>query len=469
MIELRQAIDISFRELELGVFQKLQAVFVEVMQDVLLELDNAVLHLRRKGRYEVKEMRKGCVPTLLGDVEFERRYYLDKETGEYVFLLDEVLGVRAGQVSPGLAMAAAMQAVVGPSYRAARDSLKRLYGHQVVSHETIRQLILRLGEAMEKDGERKREEPEGTRKVPVLYVEADGYWCSMQKGKKKSREMRMVVSHEGWEARSPGSKEHELVHKTHYLDLEPKDFWEEASRHLYSRYDIDESTVVVINGDRASWIRKGVEYFPKAIYQVDRFHIKRDLRRLLRGTKELRACLGAVDESNIEALVASLTVARDKAAANVGDLTRYAEINDLQQHIRQMPEAYRDYRVRLGEMGHDVSRMRGMGAAESQVDRFSNRLKKRGQSWGAEGLKAMVHSLVKYFEGKLEHYTKHVSRIHNILDDTEISKRAAKVVCQVVGEVSGVKQTNVPVTGSGRTRSAGLSRLFLNLAHDKII
>jgi hypothetical protein len=160
-----------------------------------------------------------------------------------------------------------------------------------MSHETIRQLILRLGELMEKEEEKKREEANGTRRVPVLFVEADGYWCSMQEGKKKSREMRMMVAHEGWEARTPSSREHGLVGKTHYLDLDSKDFWEKASRHLYSRYDIDENTVVVINGDRASWIRKGVEYFPKAIYQVDRFHIRRDLRRLLQGTKELKGCL----------------------------------------------------------------------------------------------------------------------------------------------------------------------------------
>jgi hypothetical protein len=61
----------------------------------------------------------------MGDVEYKRRYYLDKKTGEYVFLLGEALGVEAGRVNPGLAIAAAMQAVLGPSYRAARDSLGR--------------------------------------------------------------------------------------------------------------------------------------------------------------------------------------------------------------------------------------------------------------------------------------------------------------------------------------------------------
>jgi len=65
--------------------------------------------------------------------------------------------------------------------------------------------------------------------------------------------------------------EYELLHKTYYASLELEEFWDEASRHLYCKYDIDNDTIVVINGDRAPWIREGVEYFPKAIYQSDRF------------------------------------------------------------------------------------------------------------------------------------------------------------------------------------------------------
>ena len=469
MIDLRQNFGISFRELELAVFQKMQEMFVTVMQDVLKELDAAVFRLRKKNRYQVKEVRSGCVATLMGDVEYKRRYYLDKETGEYVFLLDKALDVEAGRVSPGLAIAAAMQAVLGPSYRAARESLKRLYGYQVVSHETIRQLILRLGELIEKEEEKKREEAAGTRRVPVLFVEVDGYWLSMQKGKKRRQEMRMMVAHEGWEARTPSSKEYELVHKTHYLDLDSKDFWEKASRHLYSRYDIDENTMVVINGDRASWIRKGVEYFPNAIYQVDRFHIKRDLRRLLLGTRELKVCLEAADRSDLKTLTSSLAQARDRAKTRIDDLSQFAQIDELLKSIRQMPEAYIDYRVRLAGKGYDVSKMRGMGAAESNVDRFSNRLKKRGQSWSVQGLKAMVQSLVKYFEGKLEHYSKHTSRIHDLLDGAEITKKAVGVARQITSEITGVKQTNVPIMHAGTTRSGGLSRLFHTLSRDRLL
>ena len=75
---------------------------------------------------------------------------------------------------------------------------------------------------------------------------------------------------------------------------------------------------------------------------------------------------------------------------------------------------------------------------------------------------------MKYFEGKLDHYLQHVSRIHNILDDETISKKAAGVARQVLDEVSGDGQTNLIAIGAGRTRSAGMSRLLPNLAHDRL-
>jgi len=360
MMDLRQAIGFSFKDLELEIFRKVQATFIEVMQEVLKGLDELVFEMRNKGRYIVKGIRKGNISTLFGDIEYCRRYYFDKETGRYIHLLDEALGLDRARISPGLAIAAVIQAVIGPSYRAARDGLKQFFGHQVVSHEAIRQLILRLGEFLEKEEAGKREEPDGKRRVPVLFVEADGYWVSMQK--QKSREVWMMVSHEGWQPRSPGSEEYELVKKSHYLEADGKseDFWDNASRHLYGLYDIDENTLVVINGDRARWIRKGIEYFPKAIYQVDRYHLKRELRDLLRNTGQLKEGLNAVDRSDVEALIDILKRVRGEAQ----EPDRIEKINDLLASIYQMPEAFRDYRVRLQEMGYDTRGMRGMGATE---------------------------------------------------------------------------------------------------------
>jgi hypothetical protein len=48
----------------------------------------------------------------------------------------------------------------------------------------------------------------------------------------------MMVAHEGWQKKTPASNEYELINKTHYLALDSQDFWENASRHLYSHYDL---------------------------------------------------------------------------------------------------------------------------------------------------------------------------------------------------------------------------------------
>ncbi|HHW19467.1 MAG TPA: hypothetical protein GXX30_11365 [Firmicutes bacterium] len=51
-------------------------------------------------------------------------------------------------------------------------------------------------------------------------------------------------------------------------------------------------------------------------------------------------------------------------------LQRFAKINELLAAIRELPEAFSDYRVRLWEMGYDTRGMRGMGATESNVNKF---------------------------------------------------------------------------------------------------
>ena len=467
MKRLRQTIGFSFRELELYLFQKLQEAFGQVLREVICELDEMILDIRDKERFKVKDTRNASVPTLFGDVPFRRRYYEDVETEGYVYLLDEVLGVKAGQASPCLATAAAIQAVIGPSYRAACESLKQFYGYQIISHETIRQLIVRMGKQIEHEEAEKRQKPEGKRRVPVIFIEADGYWVPLQKHTKDKLEVKMMVAHEGWQRKTPGSKEYELINKTHYVALDSQDFWENASRHLYCHYDIDEETMVVINGDRAPWIRQGVEHFPKAIYQADRYHVKRDLRRFLRGTEELEICLNAFDKSDVKTLLDSLT----KARAKIKNSDRLKDTNKLLQSILKMPDSFRDYRKRLKEIDcdYDISIMRGMGAAESSVNRFSNRLKKRGQSWRPTGLKAMVHSLVKHFEGTLQHYAKRISRIQDILSLKEIDKRVSDVSRQVAGKALRVKRAAVPIKGAGTIRSGGLSNLFLQLDHGNLL
>lgn len=464
MLQLRQAIDISFTDLEVNVFKHLQTMFVKTMQKILESIDDEIFRLRDRSRYAVKDHREATVTTLLGDVSFRRRYYVDRQAADYKCLLDEVLEFGGGErISPALKVVAAMQAVAGPSYRAARDSLERFYGHRVLSHEGIRQVILKVGKMIEADVKArcKCQGKAPGRKIPVLFLESDGWHIPLQGQKKSGLEAKMLMSHEGWEKRTPGSSEYTLTRKTYYQDIckGSDEFWDTSSRNLYSKYDIDEDTLVVLNGDRASWIRKGLEYFPNAMYQVDRFHVKKDIKKLLAHNKRaLKRGLDAFDRSDVKGLVDALKQGMRGAEDIKGEL----EIAEFISVIGSMPESFRDYRVRLSEKGYDVSNLRGLGAAESSVDRFSDRIKKRGQSWGKEGLSAILYAMVENFEGRLESYVRKLVPQEEPIGEG-LEAEIKETFEQVKKDALRVKHGGTPIKNRGTTRSGGLSQLFWQL------
>lgn len=436
------------------------------MQEIVEQMDEVLFAARDSRRYVPKDIRSRMIETLLGQVEIKRRYYLDLETGKYVALLDEYLGIsKRDRVSQGLATAASFLAVQGPSYRGASSALGEMLGYKALSHESIRRLILNVGETAKRWQQHRLKESEGRRKVRLLFVEADGYWVAMQKHKgrkgrkRRKRETRLMVAHEGWKPRSTGSKEYELLERTHHFELKAGDFWYDASLALYNKYDIDDKTMIVINGDRAPWIRKGVNYFPNAIYQVDRFHVKRDLKRYLECEHDLHNAMAAFDNGKPEELRRVLL----QAAAKETDSKVKKGLTDLCKEIARIPDSFIDYRLRLEEMGYDVQGLRGMGSMESNVNRFSNRTKKRGRSWGMAGLEAITHSLVSQFEGRLASLTRHVSQLAGILDEQALKSRLGKIPGHVYADMEGAGWSAVPIMKVGTTRSGGMSKMFRGL------
>ncbi len=95
--------------------------------------------------------------------------------------------------------------------------------------------------------------------------------------------------------------------------------------------------------------------------------------------------------------------------------------------------------------------MRGMCAAASNVDRFSNRLKKRGQSWVPAGATAMVQLLIEYWAGNLGVYAEHVSKMRDVLNPEKIQD-ASK---DIAGKALRVKEGRILINGSGTTRFEG--------------
>ena len=309
-------------------------------------------------------------------------------------------------------------------------------------------------------------------KVEIIFIEADGFWTGVQrrsmearkKGRKK-RETKMVVVHEGWEKRQGGGYR---LKNTMYVTsdtLEAEEgIWDRVRLRIAEKYRDIDNIPVIINGDFAAWIREGTEYFGNAIYQYDRFHLKRDIRSTLRNQKELcKQALAQVESHNPDGLLQVL----DKGMAAAESEKEYAEIAALKARLQARKECVIDYRETLRLRGVKVSESwRGMGAAESNVDRFKLRTAKRGRAWSKAGLGAILNMLGMLYEGVLKDA---LGGLDGSMFETKEAEKLIEAntrqIAKTVGRgVLNVRKASLPATHRG---TQGFSQLFRKILNEQ--
>lgn len=378
----------TFKDIEVTFFRKLQEHFAEGMVRYLKDLDQWIMETRDTARYRMQDLREVTLSTLFGEITFRRRLYKDREKNCYVYLLDQYLAFDGQSgVSPHLEELAVEMASKGPSYREASKKIEAFVGYPVMSHETIRDRLIRYAQQEIPPSNTKR-------KLSVLFVEVDGLHTKMQGGKRRGMENQVATLHEGWQQQGDRVL---LQHKRYYLHESDQPFWEGFGDFLVDHYDVDESTWLVVNGDGAKWIGECTSYFHRCIYTLDRFHVVRDLRRYLRDfPSSWKAARKALNEYDPEAFIAVLeAVDHSSMLEHVReDWIKY------KRFIRQHKEHLLDYRKVLQSHGVDTTGMRAMGSAESQMSVLAQRTKGGGYSWSIRGVRAMLQSIMARKEGR---------------------------------------------------------------------
>jgi hypothetical protein len=468
---LKGLINFNFSELEQLIWDAVQETFQQAMVEILSMLDLYLMSKRDPDRYELKEIKKRNYITMVGPIEINRRYYWDRHEKKWVYLLDQVLDLAPReQISTCLKELVVLWATKGPSYRDARDRLKDLFGYQVVSHEKIRHVLIQASETLRK---RIIEKPTKKR-VRLLFFEADGLWTGVQhRGRKtkRKRETHLVVVHEGWEIRQgSGDKADYRLKNPMYITMlanSKEEIWEQVMLRLLEKYENLNKTQFVINGDLAPWIRRGTEYFRKAIYQYDRFHLKREVKQMLNTSKEYVAqALDYIDQNNPEGLFETI----GKAAEKTKCMDKKQKLLGFKWNLQKHADALVDYRQRLKRQGVDVSpSWRGMGAAESNVDLFKLRTAKRGRSWSERGIKAIFHMLGLLYENVLHNSIKQLDlSLNEDVDAREFIAMSAGKVAKTVGrEAIGVPRAGFPAIHRGN--SQGFAKLFRGILNPCLV
>ncbi len=225
-----------------------------------------------------------------GPVRVRRRLY--RQAKRRCFLLDEALGwTRRRVMSPALAAIGAGLAAA-TAYRPAAKLLGTLIA-QAVGATTLHRLVQRVGGAASAAEARRQRAvyeqgaapPSGPTVAERLFVEADGVSIALQRENQRRTELKIAIGYTGSQVIGTdrrGRTRRVLVGKVTYASVEAGPaFWERVWLELGARYDLQQLQQVVLGGDGATWIRGGLQGTADGIFQLDRFHLARELRRVL--------------------------------------------------------------------------------------------------------------------------------------------------------------------------------------------
>lgn len=415
------------KELEQITYRALQKSFSQVMAQTLSEIDEAIALGRDKKRFYLKDKRTLKFESVFGQVELKRNYYQDKETGKYVYLLDQYLEFDGTKgMSPVVQDLAIELAVTGVSYRQASDAMEKLLGYPVISHEGIRQQLLNTEVVPEKAVPLEED---------VIFVEVDGLYTKSQEKGKKGREIKIASVHQGWEM---NGKRARLVEKRHFIHEGKLPFWEEFEQYLMSTYEYDPTKHhLVINGDGAKWITSCRDYFRhNATFVIDRFHVARDVQRIFRKHTRYRTIRKKLANYDYKGFMVEL----NSAVGTLENEKKEERLEELIAQLSQYPEALGDYREKLKKKGIKTDEFRPMGSAEGTMSVFARRLK-NGRSWCTEGLDRFIDVMVALKDG-LEIKTLHGILEHS-LEQEETEKPPKHFVEKLTDSVAEATRGNV--------------------------
>lgn len=220
---------------------------------------------KEQGLVMHKQDRPRSILTQLGLLEYERDYYKDKNTGEFIYPLDQMISARPNQRIGDSICADLINAAADESYQKATEHVTG----GAVSRQTVKNQIRKLG-PLEKPV------PEHKSDAKEIHIFADE--CHINTDDGHSKMIPYAVLTEGINKEDP--KRHKTVNPTHFTchDLKPATMWKEIMVYIQLAYN--EDCKVYIHGDGANWIKAAKDYIPNCEFALDEFHLQQQMTRL---------------------------------------------------------------------------------------------------------------------------------------------------------------------------------------------
>ena len=266
----------KFAEMVRGVTREVTKLGLSMIEEELESYDQLLRERKelRKGWY-IERLDETTLLTSLGEIRYHKTYFHNRQTGEYCYLLDQLMGLEKHARISEDAEARMLEEAVESSYR--KGGSYASISEQDVSKETVMKKLHALQFPKVKPLEEKR-------KVKRLYIDADEDHVSLQylekKGDIKKPRINTVMPKLVYvyeDVDFDGSK-HKLVNCRFFGgdyagSRGTEELWKEVSDFIENSYDEETLEKVYINGDGADWIRSGAKMLAKARFVLDRFHM----------------------------------------------------------------------------------------------------------------------------------------------------------------------------------------------------
>lgn len=379
---------------------------VEMTRIILEDYDKEIHADRDRSQYRDKGKRTTTIKTVYGDVTYERHIYqtMDEEGHRaFVYLLDEAVNMdKIGLISTNLAEKIASCVTENP-YRVTADIISNTSG-QKISHGGAWKLVQKLGERVSMEEEllvkqMNADKAEGSREIKVLFEEMDGVWLRMQGKDHKSipkQEMKVATVYEGWDKEDrTGSR---LCGKKVIAGMEKSsEFHEKREAQIRSIYNADEIEYRILNGDGGSWIKD--PYEPDTVFQLDRFHIRQEIKRKLNQDKEASKVVeGLFEAERMDEMLSYIRIYADSVETDDEKDKRAKKAWELYQYLNNNKEGLMPYQKRGISLPEAPEGMRygNMGVQENQnCTVITMRMKGNRKRWSEKGANNMAKILYR--------------------------------------------------------------------------
>lgn len=396
----------KFKDLEKEIYKYFCELACMFMSYILEMVDEEIMLTRDKSKHRLKNTgRRTTIKTLMGDVEFERRYYRsvdDDGLTYYSYLIDEWIGKNGKKLLTENLKEAIVETALRLSFRKSAELLDSNSPNSI-SHQTIWNEVQEAGEKVKhKEKEQVKSylkgELKGKKEVPVLFQEKDGVYLNIQ-GKKNKKEMKVSKVYEGWGKKTPGSKEYVTIEKSYSAGFEDVESFDTlVNSKISEKYNVEKIKNKIVNADGAFWTKQEAEYDIAVIQQLDLFHIHQAIVRGLSDKNKAKKVKRHINEGRYEDAFQELR--------SLHNQTEDAKEREKIEGIINYLSSNADHLTRYTERGLSLPEgieYRGMGTLEgSHHNVICDRMKNRGMSWSIEGAESMAKLLCNKHSDDLE-------------------------------------------------------------------